>query len=168
MPIIDFLMDNLFFVMIALFFLSSMFAKKKKEAEAEAKRNARSQNSTRVGSVDTNTYDVDTYVDPYKERTKESKPNPMAVKVKQETISEMRESKDRLVKAEKVNLSSPIYADDLELSDEIRSSDLSNNSSIHLSLDQPSAKEAVNGMVWAEIFGPPRAKKPFRGGSYRK
>lgn len=28
-----------------------------------------------------------------------------------------------------------------------------------------SADEAVRGMIWAEVFGPPRAKKPYRPGN---
>lgn len=163
MPIIDFLMDNIFLVMIALFFLSSMLAKKKKADEAEAKKNARSQNPTRVGSVDTSTYDVDSYT----QRSQAPKTNPKAevMKVKEDTIMEAREKRDKLAKA---SLVSPIYSDDVELSDAIKSSDLSKRSSSSISLNNPSAKEAVKGMMWAEVFGPPRAKKPFRGGSYRK
>ncbi|MDR6551317.1 hypothetical protein [Paenibacillus qinlingensis] len=45
-------------------------------------------------------------------------------------------------------VSSPIYSDEI--------------SSSRIFPDQPNREQVLQGVVWAEILGPPRAKKPYR------
>ncbi len=171
MPIIDFLLENIFFVLIALFFLSTILSKKKTNEAAREQREreqaTRGQQTSRgQGTMSSSGSGSQSsggqgqqneFPFPAKSEPVKSKP---AYKSESEVV-------DRYAR-KVVAKDSPIYSKELDLSkDDTLESDGSVKS-VGISLETPSSQDVVKGMVWAEIFGRPRSKNPYRGGPYHK
>lgn len=172
MGIIQFLLDNLFLVVIIVAFLSSLWAKKKQEdTKQERARQHPSQQTatpTKIGE-----YHLPTTVESQPEYRIDM-PQPMNRERQEPVLYEgtIQPQDNKLVKKDaidEINTPSSLHQN-RKLNVQKKQSTTTaaaTMSSISL-VDEPLSKKAVEGMMWAEVFGPPRSKNPFRGGSYRK
>jgi hemolysin activation/secretion protein len=180
MPLIDFLLENIFFVIVALGFLTSLLAKKKAEEAKEQQARANQQqaaNRNREHSLgdeplQTSRYEREdpfeeertTYLDTKPELRVDVKPERTFMEIHDDARSELHKQKEKL----KGIKDSPIYKEDLLTSMGGIGESRGNAQGSFLSKSDSLPKEAMNGLMWSEVFGPPRAKKPYRGGSYRE
>lgn len=190
MNLIDLILDNLFFIILALGFITSVLAKKKQEEKSgEASRTGRS--TVPYEKVEREPIQRSTeyaYSEPKMKKKGEEGMESSKLKEMNEQMEELKRQQVQKTRLDKEDADSPIYAGDPYASQEdpyarknATPYEISGEDSYErphntpYSLEQRShrsvfqgqglRKESIQGMMWSEVYGVPKSKKPHR---YRK
>lgn len=190
MGLIDFILDNLFLIIIAVGFLSSILAKKnQEEKQRQAERSTASQTASSQPRQPER-------IERYENRDVKNADAPVLesskIKEMNEEMQELKRQQEQRSRLEKEDKASPIYSGDpyarKTATPYARKSDTpyerenetpyARENSTPYGLGRRSPKsifngqglrnESIQGMMWAEVFGQPKAKQPYRPRSYRR
>ena len=149
--ILDWIFGNIYFVIIFIWILFSMLSRAKKAGQGQAegqdvgqgttaKRPSASQRSNTGGGIGTSTpVRGASYTRTDLQGVEPKRP------LDEEAVYDYN--------AERVGLG-------MQVSNFDRDEEANNTSRIKLSFDEMTSKELVQGVVWAEVLGAPRAKRP--------